>query len=97
MELQAKKVVIGNLEFYLGYSHRALFKYMNLTSKDPDNPELVIHYYYDLAKKGAELEGKEFNYTFEQFYDALDPYPKAFTIISEAIEELLGKDEGKKK
>jgi hypothetical protein len=98
MELiKVKKVKVGNLEFFIRYSNRAFLAYTNTTKKEPDNIDVLFHYYYDLAKNGAKAEGKEFGYTYEEFCDAIDPYPEAFPNFNAAIFELFSKEEDTKK
>ena len=99
MELNGIRIVkIGeSLEFPIRYSNRALLAHLNRQAKDPENLETVIQYYYDLAKTGAKATGAKFEYTFDQFYDAIDPYSDALEKFSEAVLLLLGTDEGSKK
>jgi hypothetical protein len=98
MELLAtKEVIIGDLVFYIRYSNRALLAHLNRSAKEPDNSEGIIHYFYDLSKVGAKAEGKEFTYSFEEFYDLIDPYPLAMQKFNEAILDLFGPDDSKKK
>jgi hypothetical protein len=95
--LKTKKVVIGDLEFYIRYSNRALLSHLNRSSKEPDNLEGMLHYFYDLCLVGAKAEGKEFGYSFEEFYDAIDPYPDAMQKFNDAILNLFGPENSKKK
>jgi len=95
--LKTIEVRLGELTFYIRYSNRALLAHINRSSKDPDNMELAFNYFYDLSKAGAKAEGKEFKYTFDEFYDAIDPYPDAMTKFNDAITEMMGPAEDKKK
>jgi hypothetical protein len=99
MELNGIRIVkIGDdLEFPIRYSNRALLAHLNREAKDPENLETVIQYYYDLAKTGAKFKGIKFDYTFDQFYDLIDPYPGALEKFNEAVLQLLGQDDGSKK
>jgi len=94
--LESVKIKIGEKEFYLAYSNRAMFAHLRRITEKPDDPELVVNYYYDLCKAGAKLEGKEFGYTFDEFYDVIDLCPDALTRFADAINKLIP-DEGKKK
>jgi hypothetical protein len=94
--LETKTVKIGDLEFFIRYSNRALLAHLNRSAKEPDNIETVLHYFYDLSKIGAKAEGKEFNYSFEEFYDLIDPYPDAIGKFNEAIVNLFGPEDKKK-
>jgi hypothetical protein len=98
MELLKTEIVkLGDLEFYVRYSNRALIAHLNRSAKEPDNLELSIYYFYDVAKTGAKAEGKQFKYSFDEFYDAIDPYPDAMEKFNEAISKLFGPAQDKKK
>ena len=98
MELNEVKLIkLGDLKLYIRYSNRALLDHLNRTTKDPDNYENIFHYFYDLAKRGAKDRDEDFKYTFEQFFDLIDPYPDALSKFNEAVEELFGEDKKKLK
>jgi hypothetical protein len=90
MKIETVKVIIGDLEFYLRYSNRATLLHYNRVSKEPDNVELLFLYVYDLAKAGAETEGKKFDYTYEAFCNAIDPYTDAIPKFNAAVSQLYG-------
>lgn len=94
--LESIRVKIGEKEFNIAFSNRAMFAHLRRISENPDDPELVVNYYYDLCKAGAKLEGKEFNYSFDEFYDVIDRYQDALNKFADAINKLMP-DEGKKK
>ena len=94
---EVKKVEIGDLVFYFVYSNRALLYHLNRTNKEPDNPEIMIHYFYDLAKAGARAENKEFNYSYDEFFDAIDPFPDAMQKLNDAVIALFSDDKKKSK
>jgi len=95
--LKTKLVKLGELEFHIRYSNRALLAHLNRSKKDPDNMELSIYYFYDLSKAGAESEGLPFKHSFDEFYDLIDPYPDAMEKFNQAITELFGSGGDKKK
>jgi hypothetical protein len=94
--LNVKKVTVGDLVFYIRYSNRALLMYMNRISKEPADYDGLIRYFYDLSKAGAKTEGVEFNYTFEEFGDVIDPWPEAISNFNKAASELFGGGDEKK-
>jgi len=94
--LKSKKVKVGTHEFILAYSIRATFAHMKRIKDEPENMESLINYYYDLCKAGAKLEDREFNYTFDEFYDAIDNYYDALTKFDKALAKITP-DESKKK
>jgi len=91
------QVKIGSLVFYVRYSNRTFLAYTKLLKPDTDGYDALIHLFYDLAKSGAKFEGKEFNYTFEQFDDAIDPYPEAVPNFNKAVSAFLDAGGGGKK
>ena len=94
MEIGTKKVRIGDLEFTIRYSNIALLKYLN--SKEPENPKVLYRYFFDLSQMGAKAEGIEFNYTFDEFSFAIDPYPETIKNFQEAISSFSSGGDGKK-
>lgn len=94
--LTSQKVKIGEREFLIAYSNRALFAHLRRIEEQPDNNEIVVNYYYDLCRAGAKLEGKEFTMTFDEFYDAIDNYPDGLLKFAEAITKLMPSDDKKK-
>lgn len=94
---EVKKVKIGNSEFYIRYSNRAFATYTNKHSEESDNYDVTIRYFYDLSKAGAKTAGVEFNYSFEEFNDILDPVPDAMTAFYTAITSMMKGDGAEKK
>jgi hypothetical protein len=98
MELNEIQIVeLGSLKFYLRYSNRAFMKFEKAEKQDPDNKEKLLEYFYDLARSGAKAKEIEFNLSFEQFCDEIDPFPTAFFEFTEAANKLFGLEEGEKK
>ncbi len=93
--LDVKKVVVGDTEFYLRYSNRALLSYVNSIKDNPNNYDAVIKYFYDLSKIGAKIEGVEFNYSLDDFDKLIDPYPDAIMKFNEAATSLFDSDKKK--
>jgi len=95
------KVTAGNVDFFVKYSNRAFAAYMEATAKNPDAYDTKVRYFYELSKSGAKAEGKEFNYSFEEFSDIIDPDPMAianfFTIVSGFFPEAGGDEKKQKK
>jgi hypothetical protein len=71
--------------------------YYNSISKDPDNYDALVRYFYDMAKSGAKAEGLTFDYTLEQFDEIIDPIPDAIIKFKEAAGKLFEGGSGKKK
>jgi len=94
--LEIQKVKFGDKEFIIAYSNRALFAHLRRIEEQPNNNEIVVNYYYDLCKAGATFEGKDFMYTFNEFYDAIDNYPDALLKFAEAVTRLMPSDDKKK-
>ena len=92
---EVKKVTIGVTDFYIRYSNRAFATYTN-KKEDADSYDVTIRYFYDLSKAGARTAGVEFNYSFEEFNDILDPDPNAMTAFYNAITSMM-KGEGEEK
>jgi len=98
MELiESKKIIVGDKKFSIRYSNRAALMYYNRISKDPDDPESLFHYFYDLAKAGAEDEKETFAYTFEEFSELIDRVPGIFGKFMEVVAEYMPEDDTKKK
>lgn len=96
--LKLVKVNIGDLEFYIRYSNRAFFYYLSMEdSTDLNNYDRIIHYFYDLAKVGTRAEGKKFDYSFDEFYELIDPYQDAMGKMMDAINELFEPEPDQKK
>jgi hypothetical protein len=94
--LESVRIKIGDKDFVLAFSNRAMFAHLRRITERPDDPEQVVNYYYDLCKAGAVLEGKEFLYTFDEFYDVIDCYPDAISKFADAVTKLIPEN-GKKK
>ena len=94
--LESYKVKIGDREFTVVYSNRALFAHLRRIEENPGNNEIVVNYYYDLCRAGAKFEGKEFGLTFDEFYDAIDNYPDGLLKFADALSKLMPSDNKKK-
>jgi hypothetical protein len=98
MELNKTKLVeIGDLKFYIRFSNKAFLTHINKSKSAPDSMDLIVYYFYDLAKLGAKDEGVEFNYSFDEFYEAIDCYSDAFMVMDESISSLFPEDKKKLK
>lgn len=95
--IETKKVKVGAHMFTVAYSNRALFAHLQRMKDQPDSPEVILNFYYDLCKAGAKLEGKPFDFTFEQFCDAVDPDPDVFIKFGNILNEYLPDDTNDKK
>lgn len=102
--IDTKKVNIGDNEYPIKITNRAMIEYEKLSGGSIlsfDSTEKVIMFFYCTAKAGAKSEGKEFNYTYDEFLDAIDEhYLETITNFTKALDE--GKvaetqDEKKKK
>lgn len=90
MELLENKIVkVGDREFPIRVTNRAMIEYEKLAGSsisDMDGHERLIKFFYCTARAGAKSEGKEFNFSFEQFLDAIDNYYlETLTNFSKAI------------
>lgn len=94
--LESIRVKIGDKDFAIAFSNRAMFAHLRRITEKPDDPELVVNYYYDLCKAGARLEGKEFSYSFDEFYDVIDRYQDALIKFADAVNKLTPDDSKKK-
>ena len=98
--MEISKVIIvkvGDLEFPIRYSNRAFLMHLNRSTKDPDNPDNLVLYFFDLARSGAKAEGKEFAYTLESFFETIDPCPDFLSNFNKAMSEMFqAGEEGKK-
>lgn len=94
--LETQKVKLGDKEFTIAYSNRALFAHLRRIEEQPNNNEIVVNYYYDLCRAGAKIEGKEFGLTFDEFYDAIDNYAEGLMKFAEAVTKLMPSDDKKK-
>jgi len=94
---EIKKVEVGGIEFFVKYSNRAFAVYMNSLTKEPDSYDAKIQYFYDLSKTGAKAKGLQFNYTFEEFAEIIDPDPNAVISFYNAASSFFGEAGDEKK
>jgi hypothetical protein len=98
MELNiVRKVKVGNLVFSIKYSNRALLAFTNWNIKEPESYDALITYFFDLSRTGAKADGKEFNYSFEEFLDIVDGSPESIVNFKKAVGELFEPADDKKK
>lgn len=100
MKLLDNKIVkIGELEFPVRITNRAMIEYENMTGSNIsklNGTMNIIQLFYCTAKAGAKSLGKEFIYTFEDFLDTIDDYYE--DVITEFTKALTSESggEGKK-
>lgn len=100
MKLLDNKIVkVGEIEFPIRITNRAMIEYEALTGSTIDKlkgTEQIIKFFYCTAKAGAKALGKAFIYTFEDFLDTIDDYYE--DVITEFTKALTSESggEGKK-
>jgi hypothetical protein len=98
----AKTVKIGDVEFpNIKWRTRIIFEYENMTGesyyKIGSKTESQFKLFYCAAKIGSQIEGKEFNYTFDQFLELTDDYMTDTVIQFTSALYDKKPDDGKKK
>jgi len=96
-QLKTYKVRVGDKDFYVRFTTRAMIAYEELSGKsisDVGDVQSQMMFFYCTAKAGAKSEGKEFGYTFEEFLDAIDDH---YMDAANVIIDLLQPDGEKKK
>jgi hypothetical protein len=95
---EVKRVKVGDLEFPVKLTIRAMIDYETLSGDSIMNlegTEKSMKFFYCTAKAGARSEGKEFM-TYDEFLDSIDDdFAEAVTNFSEALFE-SGNDTKKK-
>lgn len=102
MKLLDNKIVkIGELEFPVRITNRAMIEYENMTGSNIsklNGTMNIIQLFYCTAKAGAKSLGKEFIYTFEEFLDIIDNYyMDVITNFTKVLSDESGGDEKKQK
>jgi hypothetical protein len=96
--LEVKKVKIGEKEFPIKITNRAMIEYEKLSGGSVsamEGTEDLCQLFYCTAKAGAKSELVEFGYSYEEFLDLIDDYYNDTMInFSKALVEPGG--EGKK-
>jgi hypothetical protein len=91
---ETRKVKIGEKEFIIKITQRAMCEYEKLSGSsitDIESHEKRLKYFYCLAKAGARSEDQDFNFSFEEFLDMVDDYYSDFmTNFFEALVSLRG-------
>jgi hypothetical protein len=103
MKLKVKTVQLGDLQLPIAITNTAMAEYEEMTGEawpSFKNTRLRIQFFYCIAKEGARIEGKEFTYSFDAFWDLVNGY--YFEILNNVmpvIFELMpkGKDSAEKK
>ena len=89
--LEIKRVKVGDRDYPIKITARAMIEYEKLSGKsiaEYEGTENLFQFFYVTAKAGAKSEGIKFEYTYDQFLDAIDDYyTEAVTNFSMAIFE----------
>jgi hypothetical protein len=94
---EVKQVTAGGVDFFVKYSNRAFAAYMDAMSKNPESYDVKIQYFYDLSKIGAKAKGLDFNYSFEEFSEVIDPDPNAVANFYNVVSSFFGEVGDEKK
>jgi len=102
---ETKKIEVGDLEFHVRLTTRAIIGYDELTGRnwwvdfgaEEIKHEKLAQLFYVTAKAGAKEKGIEFKYTYEQFLDMTDDYPESIALFYGIMQEQENKDDGIKK
>jgi hypothetical protein len=98
--LTLQKVKVGPNEFSVKVTNRAMINYEKLSGSSVitfEGTEKLIQFFYCTAQAGARADGKEFNYSFEEFLDVIDDYySETLTNFSQALMAEMGGGDGKK-
>jgi hypothetical protein len=88
---EVKKVKVGDLEFPVKLTIRAMIDYEALSGDsilNLDGTEKSMKFFYCTAKAGSKAEGKEFM-SYDEFLDAIDEdFTEAITNFSQALFEV---------
>jgi hypothetical protein len=86
---EVKRVKVDDLEFSVFITVRSMIEFRKMTGDSElsfEGTERMVQFFYCTARAGTKLTGKEFNYSFDEFLDIIDPYYKeTITNFSQAI------------
>jgi len=103
MKLKVKTVQLGDLVLPIAITNTAMAEYEEMTGESwPSfkNTRLRIQFFYCIAKEGARIDAKPFDYTYDAFWEAVDGYYfEILNTVMPVIFELMpkGKEGGEKK
>lgn len=105
MDVLVKRVKIGDLDFPVRISARCLLEYQEMSGEDwPSFSDVVkvMQAFYCSAKAGARFENKEFDYSYDEFFDLTEGYyleilPQLTNALFKDQEDQESEGEDKKK
>lgn len=95
---------VGDMQFPIAITNSAMAEYEELTGESwPSfkSTKLRIKFFYCVAKEGARIEGKEFTYDYDAFWELVNGYYfEILTSVMPLIYEMMPKgktSDGEKK
>jgi len=99
--LNTQTVKIGELEFPIKITNRAMIEYESISGhsiSNMSNTQELIQFFYCTDKAGAKSTNTQFTYTYDEFLDVIDEYyVDVLTNFTKALIVESGGDEKKQK